>query len=132
MLEDIVTNFQKVVPFGISGVFWRRFCTEQILCAFIVVFHTFYTSFIFDPNLAFCKGYSPCFVTNFANFQKIVICRVLGAFLKLLFVKTTLICLKTLWPIFKKLSLLEYQVFFEGVFAQNNSNLLLQSFLDAL
>ena len=36
---------------------------------------------IFDPNWAFCKGYSACIVTNFSNFRKLVIFRVVGVFL---------------------------------------------------
>ena len=58
----------------------------------------FFRILMFDPNWAFCKGYSSCVVTNFGDFRKLVILRILG-------------------------------VFWSGFFAQNNSNVLLESFL---
>ena len=105
---------------------------------------------IFDPNWPFCKGYSPCMM---ADFQNRLISRIFGVFSNGFLHRTSLTWLKNRfvacflefefltqsdnfatatalawWPIFKIVSFLEHLVFSQSFFAQNNSNMIKESF----
>ena len=76
----ILPIFKKLSFCKYLVFFEAVFCTEQLKCARRIVFHTFFRIVIFDPKWAFCKGYSPCILTNFGDFKNVVIFRVLGVF----------------------------------------------------
>ena len=72
--------------FGIIGVFWAAFCTQQLECASRVVFWMFLRILFFERKWRFCEGYSLCMVTS--HFGNVVIFRILG-FLWSCFLHTT-------------------------------------------
>ena len=80
-IVSIFANFQKTCHFSNITSSLKLFFAQKNSNRFIiVVFHMFYRILIFDPNWAFCIGYSPRFVSIFAHFQTIVIFQILRAF----------------------------------------------------
>ena len=98
----------KIVSFLQYLVFFRAvFSEEQLQCSCRMVFRTFLAFFIFDPNSAFCKGYSICMgssLCKMADFQNRLISPIFGVFFF-------------------------YLGFFERFSPHNNSNVLVELFL---
>ena len=58
-------------------LFGAVFCTEQLQMICRIDFDMFFGILIFDPNSAFCMGYSLCIM---ADFQNGLISRIFGVF----------------------------------------------------
>ena len=84
--------FSKTCHFSNIRCFLEPFFAQNNSNVLVESFFMFFRILIFDPNWAFCKGYSPCIVTNFGHFRKLVIFRILGVFWSRFLHRTTLMC----------------------------------------
>ena len=73
-------DFGLLVIFPILGVFGEEFSVKHFCCGSTDVFRMFFNILIFGPNWRFCKGYSPCIIANFSNFETLLIFQILGIF----------------------------------------------------
>ena len=90
----IFADFQNRLIFRILGVFSSVFWKEQLFCASGVVLRMFMAILIFEPNWAFCKGYSLSLRSgHFSNFPNRPIFRILAVFSIHLLHKTNVMCL---------------------------------------
>ena len=137
-------HVRKVVTDRILRSFSSRFLHRITPMWFQSSFSHVFQNFNFEPKLSILQRLQPMHLMNFGHFQKVVIFRILGVFPSRFLHRTTLMCLQSgfshvfqnfnfepklsilqrlqpmhcdqVWPIFKKLSCFEYQVFFQAAF----------------
>ena len=141
-----VTDFQNSLIFRIFGVFSSGFLHRTTLMWLRIVFRMIFWILIFDPNWPFCQGYSLCTMADFHNCH---ISLIFGIFSSGFLHRTTLMWLKNRslhvflnFNFLPKLTILPRHddrfsksshfsniwCFLKRFYAQNNSNVIKESF----